>query len=143
MNYPIMTKLRNALRDIIVGLNVVLYKKLYKIRIGQGTVISFQAKIDKTNPKGVNIGKHTYISNGAIILSHDFINKKHVDTYIGDNVFIGANAIIMPGVIIESNSIVAAGAIVTKKVCSGTIVAGNPAVSIKTGLDIGKFGKKV
>ena len=47
---------------------------------------------------------------------------------IGDNVWIGANATILPGVTIGSMSVVAAGAVVTKDVPSGVLVAGNPAV---------------
>ncbi len=46
---------------------------------------------------------------------------------IEDNVFIGARALIMPGVTIGKNSIVAAGSIVTKTVPENSIVAGNPA----------------
>ena len=46
---------------------------------------------------------------------------------IMDNVFIGSNAKIMPNVRIGPNAIVAAGAIVTKDVPEGTIVAGVPA----------------
>ena len=53
-----------------------------------------------------------------------FLYKK---TIIKNNVFIGVNSIIMPGVVIEDNVIVAAGSIVTKSVLSGVIVAGNPA----------------
>lgn len=51
---------------------------------------------------------------------------------IGDNVWIGMNAVILKGVIIGDNSVVAAGSVVTKSVPSNTIVAGNPAVAVKT-----------
>ncbi|MGG4040958.1 DapH/DapD/GlmU-related protein [Bacillus smithii] len=44
-----------------------------------------------------------------------------------NNVFIGANSIILPNVRIGSNVIVAAGSVVTKDVCDGVIVAGVPA----------------
>lgn len=46
---------------------------------------------------------------------------------IHDNVFVGADAVIMYGVTIGKNCIVAAGAVVTKDVPSGSIVAGVPA----------------
>ena len=46
---------------------------------------------------------------------------------IGDYVYIGTNALIMPGVTIGDNSLVAAGSIVTKSVPSGVVVVGNPA----------------
>jgi len=50
---------------------------------------------------------------------------------IGDNVWIGMNAVILKGVTIGENSVVAAGAVVTKSIPANTIVAGNPAVTVK------------
>ena len=50
---------------------------------------------------------------------------------IGDNVWIGMNAVILKGVIIGDNSVVAAGAVVTRSIAPNTIVAGNPAVVVK------------
>jgi len=51
---------------------------------------------------------------------------------IGDNVWIGMNAVILKGVTIGENSVVAAGAVVTKSVEPNAIVAGNPAQVVKT-----------
>jgi acetyltransferase-like isoleucine patch superfamily enzyme len=50
---------------------------------------------------------------------------------ISDNVWVGMNAIILKGVSIGENSVVAAGAVVTKSVPSNTVVAGNPAVTVR------------
>lgn len=50
---------------------------------------------------------------------------------IGNNVWIGGHAVILPGVTIGDNSIVAAGSVVTKDVAANTIVAGNPAKKIR------------
>ncbi|MEY2518578.1 MAG: hypothetical protein QOF24_337 [Verrucomicrobiota bacterium] len=50
---------------------------------------------------------------------------------IGDNVWIGMNAVILKGVTIGENSVVAAGAVVTKSVPANVVVAGNPAVVTK------------
>lgn len=50
---------------------------------------------------------------------------------VEDNVWIGANAIILPGVTIGKNAIVAAGSVVTKDVLPNTIVGGNPAKLIR------------
>ena len=47
---------------------------------------------------------------------------------IGADVWVGANSTILPGVTIGDFSVIAAGAIVTKDVPSGVLVAGNPAV---------------
>lgn len=51
---------------------------------------------------------------------------------IGDNVWIGGGAIILPGVTIEDNAVVAAGSVVTKNVPADSIVAGNPARIIRS-----------
>jgi acetyltransferase-like isoleucine patch superfamily enzyme len=61
-------------------------------------------------------------------------NRKSLDLksiHIGKNVWLGASAIILPGVTVGENSIVAAGAVVTKDVPSNTIVGGVPAKHIK------------
>jgi acetyltransferase-like isoleucine patch superfamily enzyme len=52
--------------------------------------------------------------------------------HIGDNVWIGRSAIILPGVTIGDNAVVAAGAVVTKDVEEATLVAGNPARVVRT-----------
>ena len=70
--------------------------------------------------------------DGATSLVHDEKGRryKYAKIVVGSNVFIGLNAIILPGVYIGDWSIVAAGAVVTKNVLPGTIVAGVPAKEI-------------
>ncbi len=60
-------------------------------------------------------------------------NKVHIKSYIRieDNVWVGAGAIILPGVTIRKNSIVGAGSVVTKDVAESVVVAGNPAKVIR------------
>lgn len=53
------------------------------------------------------------------------------DVLIGDNVWIGANVTILPGVEIGDCAVVGAGSVVTKNVPANTVVAGNPAVVIR------------
>jgi maltose O-acetyltransferase len=50
---------------------------------------------------------------------------------IGKNVWIGANAIILPGVTIGDNSVISAGSVVTKNIEANTMVGGNPARTLK------------
>ena len=50
---------------------------------------------------------------------------------IGDNVWIGMNAVILKGVTIGENSVVAAGSVVSKNVAPNVVVAGNPAGVVK------------
>lgn len=57
------------------------------------------------------------------------------DTIIGDGVWIGMRAIIMPGIKIGEGAVIAAGAVVTKDVAPYNVVGGNPAKTIKQRFD--------
>jgi len=57
--------------------------------------------------------------------------KNYYETIIGNDVWIGANSIILPGVRVGNHCIVAAGSVVTKNVPDYAIVGGNPAKTIK------------
>ena len=135
--------MKRILRIYILSLRVLYFKTIYGMNISSGVLLSSKCNLDKTNPKGVHIGTDSYIAFGATILTHDFVRAYHADTKIGDCVFIGANSIIMPGVIVGNNSIVAAGSIVTKDVPNNCIVAGNPAKIIKENIKTKKYGKLI
>ena len=90
----------------------------------------------------VCIGNHVNLAQGIMVtaLNHNFEDKtKRIDeqgittkpVIIGDDVWIGANAVILPGVTIGKHCVVAAGAVVTKDVPDNTIVGGVPAKEIK------------
>ena len=90
----------------------------------------------------VCIGNHVNLAQGITVtaLNHNFEDKtKRIDeqgittkpVIIGDDVWIGANAVILPGVTIGKHCVVAAGAVVTKDVQDNTIVGGVPAKEIK------------
>lgn len=136
-----MTKIRNFIRLIVIGLRYFVQTKVYKMDISRSARISFGTKLDKTNPKGVHIGEESYMASGAILFSHDFSRNLRTHTYVGKRCFIGANAIIMAGVRIGDEVIVGSGAIVTKDVPSNCIVAGNPARIVKEGIHTTKFGQ--
>jgi probable biosynthetic protein (TIGR04098 family) len=116
------------------------YRQIWGMKIGEGVRISRKARLDGTNPKGVTIGDYTAIAPGAVIFAHDFPNGKHLDTLIGRNCFIGGNAIILAGVTIGDNCIVAAGSVVFTDVPACTLVSGNPARTVKSGITTGKWG---
>lgn len=113
----------NAVGDVIIGDNT---------RIGlHNTIIG-----------PVTIGSHVNLAQGITVtaLNHNFenpnmrIDEQGVTTkavVIGDDCWIGANAVILPGVTIGEHCVVAAGAVVTKDVPPHTLVAGVPAKTIK------------
>lgn len=136
-----MRALYKKFRALVLDVNVIYYRKVWKMNIGNGARLSMKCNLDKTNPKGIFVGKETYIAFGAVVLSHDFVRNMHVDTVIGERCFIGAHSLIMPGVHIGDNSIVGAGSVVTKSVPANVIVAGNPARVIKQGIKTTRFGK--
>ena len=116
--------INNAVGDVIIGDHT---------RVGlHNTVIG-----------PVTIGNHVNLAQGITVtaLNHNFedkelrIDEQGVSTnpvIIGDDIWIGANAVILPGVTIGNHSVVAAGAVVTKDVPPHTLVAGVPAKIIKT-----------
>lgn len=106
----------------------------------QGVKIGNNCDIQKVSfgsePYLIEIGNHVQITSGTKIYTHgggwvlrekypkfDFFGK----VVIKDNVYIGNNCLILPGVTIGKNVIIAAGSVVTKSVPSGMIVGGNPA----------------
>ena len=115
--------INNAVGDVIIGDHT---------RVGlHNTVIG-----------PVTIGSHVNLAQGITVtaLNHNFaekdlrIDEQGVSTNpvtIGNDIWIGANAVILPGVTIGDHSVVAAGAVVTKDVPPHTLVAGVPAKIIK------------
>ncbi|MDY0315507.1 MAG: acyltransferase [Bacteroidales bacterium] len=116
-----------------------IFKTLYNITKGP----------DKNYKKGMNssidalsdlveIGEGFISAPGSIILAHDASTVTHTGklrvekTIIGKNVFLGANAVVLPGVKVGDNSIIGAGAVVTKDVAEGIVVGGNPAKFISS-----------
>lgn len=90
----------------------------------------------------VKIGSHVNLAQGITVtaLNHNFddtekrIDEQGVSTNpvaIEDDVWVGANAVILPGVTIGNHCVVAAGAVVTKDVPPHSLVAGVPAKVIK------------
>jgi acetyltransferase-like isoleucine patch superfamily enzyme len=118
----------------------VLYLRALGMDIAFDTQISLKANLDRTNPRGVHVAEGTLIAFGAVILAHDMSRALTTDTFIGRNCFIGAHAIILPGVRVGDGSIVATGSVVTKDVESNCVVAGNPARVLKRGIQTRKWG---
>ena len=109
-----------------------------KISIGAMSHIGARTEI-RCHDK-VAIGKHVRIGWDCQIMDSDFhplpgqLKEKVAPITIEDNVWIGCRAIILKGVTIGHDAVVGAGSVVSKNVEACTVVAGNPARTIKKGL---------
>ncbi|MBA2733524.1 MAG: N-acetyltransferase [Acidobacteria bacterium] len=148
--------------DVKLGRDVAIYNfvNLYGCEIGDGTRIGSFVEIQKGARIGRNckISSHTFICEGVhvedeVFIGHgvNFINDKYPrattpggelqteadwkieSTIVRRGASIGTGAVILGGIIIAERAIVGAGAVVTKDVPAGAIVAGNPSRLIEKG----------
>lgn len=123
-------------------LNPVKYAKALGVTMnGSVTIYGSSYMMFSSEPFLVTLGDNVYISLDAKFICHDgsvLPFRKDIPDLditkrinVGDNVFIGLGALILPGVSIGSNCVVGAYSVVTKDVPDGYIVAGNPAKIIK------------
>jgi acetyltransferase-like isoleucine patch superfamily enzyme len=107
------------------------------ILIGEQTGISGASIVARST---ITIGRHVLIGAGACIWDTDFHplapdqRQQHLTRDAGcapikieDHVFIGARAMILKGVTVGWGAVIGAGAVVTKNIAAGQVVAGNPA----------------
>jgi len=128
--------LRHHAGNLLRGMRCA-FLRMGGVTIGRNTMISLGAHLDLRRGK-IIIGDNCLITSGCRILSHDGAAKMvhpgssgEGTVRIGNNVFIGVNAIILPDVTIGDNAVIAAGAVVTKDVPEAVVVAGNPAREIR------------
>lgn len=129
-----------AHRNIVQPGTMFLYRRVYGMDIGDNVRISLGSRLDKTYPAGIHIGDFTAITSGAAVLTHDFINRRHVDVRIGKNCFIGFGAIILPGVTLGDSVIVTGNSVVGRDVPSNSVVMGNPARVVEKDIVTGPWG---
>lgn len=115
-----------------------------QVSIGENAVIMMGAVINI----GAEIGDKSMIDMGAVLGGRAIVGKNsHIGANavlagvvepasaqpvrIGDNVIVGANAVVLEGVQVGDNAVVGAGAIVTKDVAENEVVAGVPAKVLK------------
>lgn len=128
----------------------VTYARKLGVRIGDNCKILADPQISfGSEPYLITLGNYVRINAGVQLITHDggywifrnayaglgieFSNIDYLDGIkIGNNVHVGTNAIIMPGVCIGDNCVVACGAVVTKDVKPNSIVGGVPAHYIES-----------
>ena len=106
-----------------------------------GEYVTWRPILIPSEPYMVSIGTNVHIAANVRFVTHDMfhlmfnhmgdaennLNKYTGEIYIGNNVSIGANTILVYGANLSDNTIVAAGSVVTKKFPPNSIIGGNPA----------------
>lgn len=123
--------------NVSIGRNVNIYTEFTDsvLSIGDNCQINKHVELDFSGD--LFIGNNVVISEYCQLMSHDhglnpFSAPTKIKKIIGDNVWLGAGAIILPQVNnIGSNAIIASGSVVTKNVPANVIVGGNPAKIIR------------
>lgn len=147
MNFKIEV-MRFACKYLTKYISPYTYNKLLKIQgvdVGEHTRFfgMNSITIDTQRPWMLKIGDYCKITQGCIILCHDYsrsvIRRKYGEiigeakrTIIGDNVFIGMNSIILMGTKIGNNVIVGAGSVVSGNIPDNVVIAGNPAKILRS-----------
>lgn len=118
------------------------YMKRLGVNFSEGDVHIYGNVIWGSEPWIITLGKNVHITHNCSFITHDGGTLLFRDIVpdlevtkpitIGDNVYIGMNTTILPGVNVGNNVIIGACSVVTKDIPSDSLVVGNPAKVIKT-----------
>lgn len=110
------------------------------VQVGEGTYFfdPQSTRIDCQRPHLLSIGNNVKVTAGVTVLCHDYSRSVFIDafgenvgeaaaTFIGNNVFIGINSIVLMGARIGDNCVIGAGSVVSGLIPPRSVAAGNPA----------------
>ena len=111
-----------------------LYRTFLRMKIDRETSLALMVMPDLMFPEKITIGRNTIIGYNTTILAHEYLIDEYRlgDVIIVDEVMIGANCTILPGVTIGDGAIVSAATLVHEDVPAGAFVGGNPMKLIYT-----------
>ncbi|WP_407673189.1 acyltransferase [Paenibacillus alkalitolerans] len=112
----------------ILGLKRWIYRRVLGMQVGEHSAFALMVMPDVFFPERIRVGRNCVIGYNTTILAHEYLIREYRlgDVVIGDEVMIGANCTILPGVAIGDGAIVAAGSVVHRDVPAGAFVGGNP-----------------
>ncbi|NPC94276.1 acyltransferase [Bacillus sp. WMMC1349] len=111
-----------------LGLKNWMYRTFLRMKVGKQTAFALMVMPDTMFPEKISVGRNCVIGYNTTILAHEYLIKEYRlgEVIIGDEVMIGANSTILPGVEIGQGAVVSAGTLVHKDVPPGVLVGGNP-----------------
>lgn len=111
-----------------IGMKNWLYRTFLRMKVGKQTSFALMVMPDIMFPEKISVGTNTIIGYNTTILAHEYLIHEYRigKVLIGDEVMIGANTTILPGVKIGDGAVVSAGTLVHKDVPDGAFVGGNP-----------------
>jgi acetyltransferase-like isoleucine patch superfamily enzyme len=110
-----------------IPLKSFLYR-LLGMRIGSHVSVGMMVMFDIFFPQDITIGENSIIGYNTVILCHEFMRYewRRGPVWIGQDVTIGANTTILPGVVIGDGATVSAMSLVNRDVAPGALVGGVP-----------------
>lgn len=113
-------------------LNAFFFRRM-GAEIDEGTCFAPSVALDFVCPSNISIGRNCTVGYGATILGHeaDQDSFREGETVIGDEVLIGANSTVLPGVLIGDGATISAQSLVNRDVEPGEFVGGVPIESLE------------
>src|SRR5690625_1668799 len=117
-----------------LGLKNWIYRTFLRMKVGEKTSFALMVMPDVMFPEKISVGRNSIIGYNTTILAHEYLIDEYRlgDVIIGDEVMVGANCTILPGVTIGDGAIVSAMTLVHEDVPAGAFVGGNPMKVIYT-----------
>lgn len=105
-----------------------LYRTFLRMKVGKKTSFALMVMPDIMFPEKITVGENSIIGYNTTLLVHEYLIREYRlgEIVIGNEVMIGANVTILPGVKIGDGATVSAGTLVHRDVPSGAFVGGNP-----------------
>lgn len=143
--YEKVLKLIGAFNHPLYMKKYISFLKMNGMDIGKPIYIATSVAFDGKDLSRIHIGDDVVISGDVRILTHDYSISRALqsigedmstevyflrDVFVGNNSFIGAKSILLPGATIGENVIVGAGSVVRGNIPDNSVVIGNPGIII-------------